>query len=141
SNKNYLICRLGSTYGHNPAFRIGIVTNILSKMAAVDRKIKISNKNMFKPLAGTRDVARALKYLVENNYNKEIYHIVNENITINRIAQICKWCVKDLEIEYIEEENDNVGYTLSSSKLLNTGFKFRQTVESEIFNMIKMWAN
>ena len=44
SNKNFIIGRLASTYGHNMAFRIGIVTNILSKMAAIDRKIKIYNK-------------------------------------------------------------------------------------------------
>ena len=141
SNKNFIIGRLASTYGHNMAFRIGIVTNILSKMAAVERKIKITNQNSFKPLAGTRDVARALKHLAEGNYNREIYHIVNENITIDQIAQICKKYVEDLEIEYVIGEKDNMGYTLSANKLLNVGFKFKQTVESEMFNMIRMWKN
>lgn len=141
SDKNFIIGRLASTYGHNLAFRIGIVTNILSKMAAIDRKIKITNKNSFKPLAGNRDVARALKYLAEGNYNKEIYHIVNENITINQIAQICKKYVPRLEIEEIGGD-ENGGYTLSNNKLLGTtGFKFRQSIESEIYNMITMWEN
>ena len=138
SSKNWVIGRLGSSFGWNPAIRMPIVTNIFAKMAAIDKKIKLTNKNCYKPVAGTEDIARALVYIAELNNEKEIYHIVKDNIKVGDIAAICKNCVPDLEIE--DSGGDNEGYTLSNNKLLRIGYKFRQTIDAEIYKMIKRWS-
>lgn len=139
SGKNFIIGRLGSTYGYNPAIRWKIVSNLFAKMATIDKKIKVFNKNGYKPIAGTRDVARALKYLAEN-YNKETYHLVNENKKVLELAEICKQNSLDLNIEIVIDDNPGFGYTLSNFKLLDTGFCFEQNVENEIQKMIKIWG-
>jgi dTDP-4-dehydrorhamnose reductase len=141
SGKNFIIARLASTYGHNLAFRLGIVVNVLSKMAAVDKKIKLFNKQLFKPLAGTSDIGRSLKFLGEGDYNKEIFHLVHKNMRVAEIVDIIKRYVPDLKIEEVLDNENKQGYTLSNDKILATGFKFRQHLESEMFRMIKMWEN
>lgn len=134
----YLILRLGSSYGINMALRLKIVANILSIQAAVNRKITITNKQTYKPVVGTRDIAWAIKYLIDNN-NLGIYHLVSENVKVGKIAEICKQYVPELEMEDGGGDVENEGYTLSSSKLLKTGFQFSQSIDTEIGNMIKAW--
>lgn len=135
NNKNFIIARLGSVYGL-PANRWRIVANLFAKLTALNKKIKITNKNCLKPLIGIEDCARGLKFLAESNYNKEIFHLVNEHLTINEIALICKEDVPDLVVEYGEDKVENLGYRLSNDKLLKTGFKFNQNIKTEIKKMI-----
>lgn len=140
SDKNYIIARLGSVYGY-PALRWKILPNLFSKQTAIDGKIKIFGGNCLKPLVGISDVARALKVLAESEYNKEIFHLVNENLKVNEIAGICKKYNPNLQIKELNKEVINDGYSLSNSKLLKTGFKFRQSIDKEIGRMIKAWSN
>lgn len=141
SDKNYIITRLGSVYGYNYAQRWKILPNLFSKMTAIDGKIKVFGGGTLKPLVGIYDVARALKFLAESKYNKEIFHLVNENLRVNELAKICKRYNPDLQIEEVGEEMISDGYSLSNSKLLKTGFKFRQSIDKEIGKMVKMWNN
>lgn len=136
---NYLICRLASVYGHNMALRKNIVANILSMKAALDKKISISSPHRFKPLIGIGDVARAIVYLAEESYNKETFHLVNEHKRVGELAAICKEIVPELEIN-VDTTNTNSGYTLNNSKLLKTGFKFKENIREEIRKMIEWWG-
>lgn len=140
SDKNYIIVRLGSVYGL-PALRWKILPNLFSKMTAVDGKIKIFGGNCLKPLVGIQDVARCLKFLAHSKYNRETFHLVNENLKVSEIARICQKYNPNLQIEEVDDKIVSNGYSLSNSKLLKTGFKFKQNVKNEIKKMIKMWSN
>ncbi len=142
SNKNFIITRFASVYGWNHAIRYKIVANLFAKMAALNQNIKIFGEGTnFKPLVGIGDVARSLKFLAESNYNKEIFNIVNENTEVLEIAQICKKFNKNLQIEHTKDSIINNGYTLSNAKILKTGFKFQNNLETEISQMVKIWSN
>lgn len=133
---DYLILRLGSVYGE-PASRWKILPNLFSKFAAIDGKIKVFGGNCLKPLIGVQDVALAAKFLGESEYSKEIFHIVNENLTVNQVAQICKNHKPSVQIEETLNKSASEGYSLSNSKLLKTGFQFKTNLVGEIGKMIK----
>lgn len=134
-HNNFLILRLGSTYGF-PAKRWKILPNLFAKMTAIEGKIKIFGRDCLKPLIGVYDVARYMKILGEGAYNKEIFHLVHENLTVNQIAQICKECRPNLQIEETQDEAPNAGYSLSNIKLLKLGFGFKMNIKEEIGRMI-----
>ena len=143
SSKNFIITRFASVYGYNErSMRYKIVANLFAKMTVFNQKIKIFGDGMnYKPLIGIKDTARCLKFLAESNYNREIYHLVNENYRINEIAQICQKYNKNLIIENTLDKIPNLGYTLDNRKIKNTGFKFKQNLDEEIGRMIKYWSN
>lgn len=139
SNKNYIIARLGSVYGYNDAMRLKIVGNILSKMTAIDGKIKVFGGEYYKPIIGIKDCARAIYCLALGKKNREIFHLVTQNIKVKEIAEICKKYNPNLEIETIVDNSNNEGYTLHNSKL--TTFKVEENIDTEIGKMIKIWRN
>lgn len=139
-NKNYIIIRLGSVYGL-PATRWRIIVNLFAKNTVTEGKIILFGSDCIKPIVGIEDVARAIMFLIQKNFNREIFNLVNENITIKEIAQICKEFSSKLDIQEIDGEIPNKGYGLSNEKLLKTGFKFKQNVKDEIGRMIKVWSN
>ena len=144
SNKNFIILRLGSVYGHtNDSTRIKIVPNLFSKMAAENKTIKLFGGGVqLKSLVSIIDVARCFKFMEEKNeHQKQIYNLRNENITVEGIAKICKKYNKNLKILKTKDEIPNPGYTLSNNKIKKTGFKFLYNLETSISEMIDLWKN
>ena len=144
SNKNFIILRLGSVYGHTiDSTRIKIVPNLFSKMAAENKTIKLFGGGIqLKSLVSIIDVARCFKFMEEKNeHQKQIYNLRNENITVEGIANICKKYNKNLKILKTKDEIPNPGYTLSNDKIKKTGFKFLYNLETSISEMIDLWKN
>jgi nucleoside-diphosphate-sugar epimerase/2-polyprenyl-3-methyl-5-hydroxy-6-metoxy-1,4-benzoquinol methylase len=142
SNKNFIIMRLASVYGYsNDSMRIGIMPNLFSKIASQDGTIKLfSGGNQHKSMVSVIDVARAMKFLAESKYNKEIFHISKESMTVKDVAQLCKKINPKVDIIETKDEVPNLGYTISNKKLLDTGFKFLYDLESSIEEMISNWS-
>lgn len=143
SSLNYIILRFASVYGYGENMRIKIVVNLFSKIASQNGIIKLFGGGInYKPLVGINDVARFLKFIAHNdNYNREIFHLVNENLTVKEIANICKEINPNVKIIQTEDEIPNLGYTLSNEKVLSTGFKFEQNIRDEIKKMVNFWKN
>lgn len=141
SDKNFLILRLASLYGYShDNMRINIMPNLFSKIASQNGQIKLFSKGVqHKSLVNVVDVARAMKFLSESEFNREIFHVSNESMTIKEVAQICKKINPSVELIETEDEIPNLGYTISNSKLLKTGFKFLYNIESSIEEMINNW--
>ena len=127
SNKNFIVLRLGSVYGHTiDSTRIKIVPNLFSKMAAENKTIKLFGGGIqLKSLVSIIDVARCFKFMEEKNeYQKQIYNLRNENITVEGIANICKKYNKKLKILKTKDEIPNPGYTLSNDKIKKQDLNF-----------------
>ncbi len=142
SNKNYIICRLSSNYGYGgDSMRLNIMPNMFAKMTAQNKTLKLfSGGIQWKSLVDLRDVVRSMKFLMENDdYKREIFNISNENITIKEVADLCKKIKPSVEIIETNDAIPNKGYTMSSLKLLDTGFKFKHNLESSLKEMINYW--
>ena len=143
SGKKYAIFRLGSVYGFSTdTMRINIMPNLFSKIASQNGTIKLFGGGVqFKSLISLIDVARCFKFVEENkSFNKGIYNLTNENTTVKDVALICKKINPKLKIIETDDEVPNKGYTLSNKKLLGTGFKFVNNLETCIEEMITKWS-
>lgn len=142
SSKSFVTLRLSSVYGYNDSIRWQILPNLFSKMASQNDKIKVfGNGENIKPLVGIEDVARCIKFMVDSNYNRETFNVVNEHKTVKEVAKICQKYNNNLNIDFTVDEIPNLGYTVSSKKLLTTRFQFKQNVEDEMGKMINLWKN
>ena len=140
--KNYVILRLASVYGYSQdTMRLSIVPNLFSKITSQNGNIKLfSDGSQLKSLVPLLDVARCFKYMEENNFNKEIYNLSKDSLTIKDIASICKKINQKISITTTKDKIPNPGYTLSNKKLLSTGFKFLYNLEESIKEMVNKWS-
>jgi len=143
SGLDYIIVRLGSVYGYSgDTMRINIMPNLFSKISSQNGTISLfSGGVQYKSLISLIDVVRAMKFLAESNFNKSIYHLSNENMTIKQVAEICKKFNPNVKIVETNDEIPNLGYTLSNKKLKSTGFNFLYNIEDSIKEMIENWSN
>tara|TARA_A100001015_G_scaffold167013_1_gene185672 strand:- start:1466 stop:4009 length:2544 start_codon:yes stop_codon:yes gene_type:complete len=142
SNKNFVILRLGSVYGKSyDSTRLNIMPNLFSKITSLDGEIRLFSKgDQIKSLVSVLDVARCLEFVGENiDLNNEIFHCVNENMTVREVAEICKKINKNLTLVSTTDPVPNKGYSLSNKKLLEAGFKFQFNLEESIRSMVKSW--
>lgn len=143
SNLNYVILRLASVYGYSTdTMRMGIMPNLFSKIASQNGTIKLfSGGIQLKSLVPVFDVARCMKFMAENdNISRETFHVSKENMTVKEVAELCKKINPALNIIETKDEIPNLGYTISNSKLLNTGFVFRYNLEECLRQMIENWS-
>jgi nucleoside-diphosphate-sugar epimerase/SAM-dependent methyltransferase/quercetin dioxygenase-like cupin family protein len=142
SGKNYIILRLGSVYGYSTdTMRINIMPNLFSKIASQNGVIKLfSNGVQLKSLVPLIDVARCINFMSENNFNKEIFNLTKENVTVKDVALLCKEINPNVSIVETDDIIPNLGYTLSNKKLLETGFEFRHSLKESLTEMITSWS-
>jgi nucleoside-diphosphate-sugar epimerase/SAM-dependent methyltransferase len=144
SSVNYVVLRLGSVYGYGgDSMRINIMPNLFSKMAAIGDSIKLFGGGVqWKSLVSLFDVARCMKFVAEqDDIQKQVFHLRNENMTVKDVAEICKEFVPALDLTETDDEIPNQGYTLSNQKLLDTGFEFRNNIRDDIKGMIDAWSD
>jgi len=141
SDNNFIIARFASVYGYNENMRWKILPNLFSKMTAQNLDLKVFGAENYKPLIGVNDLAECLRFLSQDTFYGETFHCVNENTKVIDIANICKSIRPKTNINIVDEKTPNKGFTLSNKKLLNVGFKFKQTLSEEIKNMINLWSN
>ena len=145
SNKNYVICRLSSCYGYcsdSASMRLNILPNLFAKMTSQNQTLKLfSGGVQLKSLIGIQDVVRCMKFLMENNdINKEVFNISNENMTIKELSELCQEIKPDINIIETDDKIPNKGYTMSSKKLLKTEFKFLYNIKYSLKEMIDNWS-
>ncbi len=143
SGKKHIIFRLGSVYGFSTdTMRIGIMPNLFSKIASQNGTIKLYGGGVqLKSLVPLIDVARCFKFAEENEKLKNgIYNLSKENVTVKKVADICKKINPKVRIVKTKDEVPNKGYTLSNKKLLKTGFKFVHDLENNLREMIDKWS-
>ena len=144
SGKDYVILRLGSVYGNSQdSTRLNIMPNLFSKISSTNGEIKLfGGGKQLKSLVSVVDVARCMEFVEANqNINNEIYHCVNEQLTVQQVADICKKINKNLQISITKNRIPNLGYSLSNDKITKAGFRFLYKIEPSIREMIESWAD
>jgi len=143
SNKNYVILRFGSVCGYSPdPMRINIMPNLFAKIASENGTIKLfSGGVQMKSLVPLMDVARCIMFMAEEPYNREIFHLSSESMSVKDVAEICKKINPNVTLVETDDEIPNLGYTISNQKLLDTGFTFLYDINTCIREMIESWSD
>jgi UDP-glucose 4-epimerase len=141
SGRSYVIARLGSVYGYSTdTMRINIMPNLFSKIASQGGTIKLfADGVQIKSLVHVVDVARALKWLGEETFYRETFHLSSENMSVRQVAEICKKHNSDCLLQSTNDPIPNLGYTLSNHKLLACGFRFLHNIGDAIEEMVTNW--
>ena len=143
SGKNYIILRLGSVYGYSTdTARVDIMPNLFSKISSQNGTLKLfAAGRQLKSLVPLLDVARCFKFMEErNDISSEIFNLSKDSVTVKEVAEICKKHNPKITLKETNDEVPNLGFSLSSSKILKTGFKFLYNLDESIKEMILKWS-
>ena len=143
SGKNYIILRLGSVYGYSTdTARIDIMPNLFSKIASQNGTLKLfAGGRQIKSLVPLIDVARCFKYMEEkDDISFETFNLTKDTVTVKKVAEICKKYNSKISLKETNDEIPNLGFSLSNSKVLKTGFKFLYSLDESIKEMIFKWS-
>ena len=143
SGKNYIILRLGSVYGYSSdTARIDIMPNLFSKIASQNGVLKLfAGGRQIKSLVPLIDVARCFKFMEErDDISSDIFNLTKDTVTVKDVAEICKKYNSKVELRETNDEIPNLGFSLSNSKILKTGFKFLYALDESIKEMIYKWS-
>tara|TARA_Y100000766_G_scaffold260769_1_gene250795 strand:- start:648 stop:3200 length:2553 start_codon:yes stop_codon:yes gene_type:complete len=143
SGKNYIILRLGSVYGYSTdSMRIDIMPNLFSKIASQNGTLKLfAGGRQIKSLVPLIDVARCFKFMEEKEeIASEIFNLTKDTLSVKEVAKICKKYNPKVDLQETNDEVPNLGFSLSNTKLLSTGFKFLYNLDQNIKEMIQKWS-
>ena len=131
---NRVVARLGTNHGWAPGIRWNLVVNLFTLRAAQGKRLSIygDGKNC-RPFVHNRDCARAIKFLSErDDTGHGIYHVVQESMDINAIAEHVKRYVADVPSRHEAFRPGFASYQMSSLRLRALGFQFQWDIASSI---------
>ena len=132
---NHCILRLGTAYGLSPRMRYDLVVNTFAARAARFNKITVFGGEQERPFVHIRDISRAIIHVIKNNL-RGIYNVKGENISLLKLGEIIRE-ITNCEIEINRNIVDKRSYMVDSSKIINTGFEFKYTVNDAVKEIIK----
>ena len=142
SNQAKIHCvRPAKVCGLSPRMRLDVAVNLLTFQAISNQKIRVLGGSQVRPNIHIDDIANLYIHLLINkdNIDSGCYNAGFENISIIDIAQKIKNQTQ-CEIN-IEPSNDPRSYRQDSSKIINTGFKPKKTVNDAITEIISSYKN
>tara|TARA_A100001011_G_C14298419_1_gene839573 strand:+ start:1758 stop:2702 length:945 start_codon:yes stop_codon:yes gene_type:complete len=134
-----IICiRPATVCGYSPRMRLDVSVNMLTFQALRNKKITVFGGNQTRPNIHIKDMIDVYRHFLDmKNIKSGCYNAGFENISILDIANMV---TKKINSEIvITESNDPRSYRQDSSKLLNTGFTPRYSVETAIDDVIEAY--
>ncbi len=138
------VLRLGTVYGYSIGMRFDTVVDRFTYLASIGMPLTVweSAQNEKRPYLHIADTTDALTFaLGRKDMKGEIYNVVGENASINRITSAIGREVPDMEVVVTPTPNLNqVSYELNGSKIERLGFKPRHTLEDGIREMVDKFS-
>ncbi len=133
------ILRPATVCGYSERMRLDVAVNLLTMQALKSNKITVLGGEQYRPNVHIDDMVLGYEYMIEREDLTGIYNLGFENLKINNIAEII--AKKTGAKIHIEKSNDNRSYRLDSSKILETGFKPKRSVEYAINEITEKYQN
>lgn len=93
-----------------------------------------------RPYLALRDAIAAIAFIIKNDlFDRRIYNVLTENLTVNDIIQYIGEYISDLEIQYVDTEIMNqLSYKVSNTLFKKQGFEFSECVEESVGETIAL---
>lgn len=131
---NIQIVRPATVCGVSSRMRLDVSVNMLTMQALTKGKITVFGGTQVRPNIHIDDICDLYLFLLQDPQHDGIYNAGFENISILDIARMIKDRVScDI---VVTESNDPRSYRLDSTKLLNTGFVPKKSVQHAISDII-----
>src|SRR6266705_3637859 len=138
---NATVLRLGTVFGYSIGMRFDTVVDRFTYLACIGMPLTVweSAQNEKRPYLHLQDSVDALTFaLTQPGLKGEIYNVIGENASINRITATIGREVPDMHLIITPTPNLNqVSYELDGSKIERTGFKPRHTLEEGVRDIVE----
>lgn len=131
---NVQIVRPATVCGVSSRMRLDVSVNMLTMQALTKGKITVFGGTQVRPNIHIDDICDLYLFLIQNPQHDGIFNAGFENLSILEIARRIRDRVPcDI---VVTESNDPRSYRLDSTKLLNTGFVPKKSVQQAISDII-----
>ena len=141
---NALILRFGTIVGFSYGMRFHTAVNKFCYQASVGKPLTIwkTSINQKRPYLGINDACNSIQFLIKKNkFDGEIYNILSKNLSVKKIVQIIK-SSKKIKLSYVKNKIMNqLSYEVSTKKIRNLNFKFKDDLEKLILEELKYFDN
>jgi len=140
--ENSISFRLATVFGMSDRMRIDLLVNHFIYKALKDKKIKIFEGHFKRNYVHIGDIARVFLFAIENfqSLKNNTYNFGLENANLSKIelANKIKTFLNDFEILESNEgkDPDKRNYIVSNKKILSSGFKFKNSLDNGIPEVI-----
>jgi len=137
---NATVLRLGTVFGYSIGMRFDTVVDRFTYLACIGMPLTVweSAQTEKRPYLHVLDSVNALSFaLTTKGMKGEIYNVVGENASMNRITSVISREVPNARVIITPTPNLNqVSYELDESKIERSGFKPRHTLEEGIREIV-----
>lgn len=136
------VVRLGTVFGNAPAMRFDAVANRFVYLVSSGRPLAVhGGGDQVRPLIHVKDASAALRLcLSENRPKPRVLNAASANPSINDIADAVKDVMPSAEKRYTDQDVlTEVSFEVDSSRLRETGFRFRHDLEYGLLEMLSRW--
>ncbi len=138
NNINYAILRLGSVYGFAEKKRMFNLPNLFVLRSKNNQNLSLHSGGVqIKSIVSVKDVARAMVFISKKKYKKELYHFVSEHISVKEIGKYCSKFNKNIKLINTKDKIPYLGYIMDCSKILKTGFVFKNFYKDFVKEYLK----
>src|SRR2546428_1309501 len=135
------VLRLGTVFGYSIGMRFDTVVDRFTYLACIGMPLTVweSAQNEKRPYLHVSDSVDALVFaLTQHGMKGEIYNVIGENASLNRITVAIGKEVPDMQVVITPTPNLNqVSYELDGSKIERIGFRPRNTLDEGVREIVK----
>ncbi len=136
SGLNTTVLRLGTVFGYSIGMRFDTVVDRFAYLACIGMPLTVweSARREKRPYLHLQDSTKALAFALERNDMKgEIYNVVGENASIERITTVIREIVPNAQVLVTPTPSLNqVSYELDASKIAGLGFHPKRSLEEGV---------
>src|SRR6266571_5124510 len=134
------VLRLGTVFGYSIGMRFDTVVDRFTYLACIGMPLTVweSAQHEKRPYLHISDTVDALAFAMSNRSMRgEIYNVIGENASINRITSVISKQVSDTKVLITPTPNLNqVSYELDGSKIEKLGFKPSHSLEQGVRDVV-----
>lgn len=138
----FVICRFGTICGVSPGMRFHTAVNKFCWQAIMGQPITVWRTALHqrRPYLALSDAVEAVNFIIKHDlFDRRIYNVLTENLTVHSIVQFIEDHVPHLDIQYVDSEIMNqLSYEVSNMRFRNKGFEFTGSVAKSIGETIEL---
>ncbi len=138
----FVTCRFGTICGISAGMRFHTAVNKFCFQAVMAQPLTVWRTALHqkRPYLTLDDAMGALIFIIKNDlFDKRVYNILTQNLTVNDIIQLIKQHIPQLGIEYVDTEIINqLSYEVLNRRFADKGFKFTGSIEKSIKETIEL---
>ncbi|QWV93639.1 SDR family oxidoreductase [Geomonas oryzisoli] len=142
---DFVICRFGTIAGISPGMRFHTAVNKFCWQAVMGTPITVWTTALHqkRPYLALSDAVRALTMIIRDRiFDRGVYNVLTDNLTVNEIVEGIRAHVADLEITYVDTRIMNqLSYEVSNAKFARKGFQVTGSIATCIADTVGMLKN